>query len=600
MENNTEAMIVDLYKHIIYASRTESNLRDELDLLRLILHYEKDGRVEVIDPSVFYHYVELVSKANENIDRNWKEEIENKFGDKDYRKSRSIVNLVYYLVGRIWAGDETKQTMRCLEYAEDNMGHGFYLGFGLSREKARALVRDVDATKELFLLKCRHMDVDRESFVKFCYTELNDSFSNDDIIRKIDQHNRGVYIELPLGISTLDYFLLKDDFLDEWCDLLIKLHYFPVQGSLIGSLNTVEQCIKVWSLLAKKGYPRFKVVAYLLREQMMHLLAKETEYLERNAKSDLLEGDDLDYGKHLLFEWKRKYDGICKELVGLWIETFGVEETVIWFCGNRGRLLGCQARYVENERKAMDAIENTLTPRVAITTDILEKADYQTFLYLMKIASNREIETELCKEMVKRFCRLTYNSRYIPQVKIEETSLDYLRDIYSCLQKAGIDGLQMMIAERYPLEGFNVDYDMAYQSCSADSLWLSLLLLQTEKNSDERFFWQVVENLYRFANYKSSPVTDYYFVPFYFAEIVAVQVLKEQKDSFEEMLIDRVSNLYFLLRVLTANEGVLSAKNKEALGDRYYKEWNMEKQLISQQMNEQIDYLDNYISNVLK
>ena len=156
----------------------------------------------------------------------------------------------------------------------------------------------------------------------------------------------------------------------------------------------------------------------------------------------------------------------------------------------------------------------------------------------------------------------------------------------------------MMIKERYPIEGFAVDFDKAYRSCSADSLWLSALLLQTETTEDKDFFWQVVEKLYHFANYEKSPVTDYYFMPFYIAEIIAIQIIPDQKDVFEAMMIDRVSNLHFLLRVLTANDGELSEDNKAALKFRCEREWHWEKQLISQQLQEQTDFLDGYVQKV--
>lgn len=593
-------MNLDLYKHTIYASRTESNLRDELDLLKLISLYDKEGRVDGFDTYYIQQYVDQVCEQTEEGNKLWEDEVEKNAGENNYRKARLIVDLVYYIVGRKWKCNMTKQTRDGLEYIEDNMGHGFYLGFGLNHDSACTMVKEVDGAQELFLLKCREMGVNRDSFVRFCYKELKDDLPNDTIIKKIDQFNNGAYLELPLGISTLSYLLLKDDYLDEWCDLLVNLHFFPVQGSVIHSLNTVEQCIKVWSVLAQKNYTRFKVVAYMLREHMMHLLTKESEYLERNAHNDELVTEDLDYGKLLLKEWDDSFECLCKTLVELWLETFGMDDTVIWFCGHRGRLQGREAKFIEYEKKSINAIENSLTSRLTITSEIIAKANYQTCLYLLKVASNDEMGTSLYKELVNGFCHLTYNGRYIPQMKMEQASLDNMRNIYTCIQKADIDGLRMVITERYPMEGFKVDYNKAYQSCSADSLWLSTLLLQTEKTGDDKYFWMVVENLFRFADYKISLVTDYYFMPFYIAEIIAVQVLKEQKDTFEEMLINRVCNFYFLLRVLTANEGVLSDKNRVRLRDRCYKEWDLEKQLISHQMKEQTDYLDGYVDKVLK
>ena len=250
------------------------------------------------------------------------------------------------------------------------------------------------------------------------------------------------------------------------------------------------------------------------------------------------------------------------------------------------RLEGRQRGFIENELKSIELIEQFLTPVITLNHDSVTTADYQTLLYYMKVAMQREEKGEVCRELVERLCHRLYNERYIPQLKLEERTFDILRRIYSCLISSDTDGLSMMIKERYPMEGFVVNYDKAYQSCSADSLWLSVLLLKTETTEDREFFGQVVENLYRFANYEKSIVTDYYFMPFYIGEIIAIQIITDQKYAFESMLIDRVSNLHFVLRVLTANDGELSSANKYSLKYRCDKEWVWEKQLISQQLQE--------------
>lgn len=69
---------------------------------------------------------------------------------------------------------------------------------------------------------------------------------------------------------------------------------------------------------------------------------------------------------------------------------------------------------------------------------------------------------------------------------------------------------------------------------------------------------------------------------------------KEGKSLQLFRLIDVVEE-EMLLRILTANEGVLSDKNREALSIRYHNEWELEKRFISQQMKEQTDYLDRYV-----
>ena len=88
-------------------------------------------------------------------------------------------------------------------------------------------------------------------------------------------------------------------------------------------------------------------------------------------------------------------------------------------------------------------------------------------------------------------------------------------------------------------------------------------------------------------------------MPFYIAEIIVIQIIPDQKNAFESMLIDRVSNLHFVLRVLTANDGVLSLENRKMLKFRCEKEWIWEKKLISQQLQEQTDYLDGYVRKTI-
>ena len=101
------------------------------------------------------------------------------------------------------------------------------------------------------------------------------------------------------------------------------------------------------------------------------------------------------------------------------------------------------------------------------------------------------------------------------------------------------------------------------------------------------------------ADYSRLRANDYYFVAFYLAELVSVQVLKDLKDWFEKALILRVCNLHFVLRVLSANEGDMSSENKELLRERASKEWPLEKELIIQQYKEQTEFLDKYLEKVI-
>lgn len=592
-------MNIENYKYTQYASKSESNLKDELELLSAIDAYNKGEIIEGIDMALVQELADRIYNDRPGRNEVSDEKVMGMLPTKDYQKARLMKELAYYEVGRRWSQYKDVHDLKNLEFIEENMNHVFFLGLEMEPKMLSELTNKIDATNENFLLRCRSMEVDRERFVQFCQKELDDDISNKEIIQKINHYNNGAYLELPLGTRTLGTILLRENALDIWCGLLINLHYFPIQGSLIYSLKTVEQCLAVWRLLLKKNYHRFEVVAYLLRDHMMRLIVKEGDLLERNSQSDLLAGDDLEYGKQLYASWHDNAPKYAEKMTGLWIETFGAQEMASWYSNMRARLEGRQRGFVENEMKCIELVEKFLTPAITFNHDSVTAADFQTLLYYMKVAMKREEKGDLCRDMVERLCHLSYNERYIPQLKLEEHSFDILRQIYYCFISSDTDGLSMMIKERYPMEGFAVDFDKAYRSCSADSLWLSALLLQTETTEDKDFFWQVVEKLYRFANYEKTIVTDYYFMPFYIAEIIAIQILSDQKDAFEAMLIDRVSNLHFVLRVLTANDGVLSPENRTALKSRCDKEWGWEKQLISQQLREQTDFLDDYVRKTI-
>lgn len=592
-------MNIESYKYKLYASRTESNLRNELDLMKAISDYEKNDNIMGIGDAGIQELVNHILESRPNRNQMQAEEIKRRFNVQGYDECRLILDVVYYLVGRKWSEDESKHTIKELAFSEEYMWHGFYLGFSMRHEELAALANQIDASDDLFLLRCRSMTVDRDQFVHFCRQELGDNKTDDEIIGKISHYNDGSYIELPPGIATLSSIILKEDALDIWTELLCDLRYFPLQGSIIYSLNTIEQCMEVWEILAKKGYGRFKVVAHLLRDQMQRVMVKETEMLERNAQSDQLEKADVEYGQNLLNEWNQKFDDNIQRLTKLWIDTLDIQETAKWFSNETGRLAGRPAKFVEYDTKVMAAIEKCIKPCVKISSQSIDAADYQTLVFYMKVASEREEKSEVYQELVSRFCKLTYNSRYIPQLKLEEQTFDLLRNIYTCVLQSRIDGMSMVMSERYPMEGYHVDWDKAFRSCSADSLWFSVLLLQTETTGDIDYFWRIIDNLFRCASYERSTVTDYYFIPFYIAEIIVVQIIQDQKDKFESMLINRISNLHFALRVLTANEGVLSEGNKEALRLRCKYEWPLEKELTIKQMQEQTDYLERYLEKVV-
>jgi recombinational DNA repair protein RecR len=88
-------------------------------------------------------------------------------------------------------------------------------------------------------------------------------------------------------------------------------------------------------------------------------------------------------------------------------------------------------------------------------------------------------------------------------------------------------------------------------------------------------------------------------VSFYLAELIVLQVLKDEKDAYELYLITNVCNLYHVLRILSANDGDMSDENKQTLRKRVIAEWDYEKKL-SQQYKVQTEFLDGYLKKVFK
>ena len=127
---------------------------------------------------------------------------------------------------------------------------------------------------------------------------------------------------------------------------------------------------------------------------------------------------------------------------------------------------------------------------------------------------------------------------------------------------------------------------------------MSVLLLQVETSGDKARFHDLMSMLYKFVQNGSMIQEDQFFIPFYFAELIASQVIKDEKDSFEKKLITGYPQLPFVLRILTANGGNMSNEVRNALLKRVDLEWQWEKKLMIQRKNQMWKVLDKYIEDV--
>ena len=141
-------------------------------------------------------------------------------------------------------------------------------------------------------------------------------------------------------------------------------------------------------------------------------------------------------------------------------------------------------------------------------------------------------------------------------------------------------------------------YNNIFRNTMGDSWWLSIMLLMAEETEDVDYYRATTDILLKLVSFDKSLFNEYYFLPLYIAELIVVQVLKGEKNAFENYLITRACNLHHVLRILLANNGKLSEDNKNLLKNRVEAEWQYEKSL-AQQYKQPTDYLEEYLKTAI-
>ena len=99
-------MNIKSYKYKLYASRTESNLKSELDLLKAISDYQRDASIMGISDADIQELVNHILESRPDRNQMQAEEIKRRFNVQGYNECRLILDVVYYLVGRKWSEDK--------------------------------------------------------------------------------------------------------------------------------------------------------------------------------------------------------------------------------------------------------------------------------------------------------------------------------------------------------------------------------------------------------------------------------------------------------------------------------------------------------------
>lgn len=594
-------MDLEKYKTNSFYVYEGHGLASELNLLDAISLYQEGKFLKEEQVPVFREFIETILSEKPDLNQYPAYEIGRMFKVRKYEQKETIKNLAYYEIGKIWSKEAMKHTLNDFAFISENMESGFYIGYQPDYDAIRKIIGEIDGRDENFLKKCRSMHIERDKIGEYMRCEFSDELSDDDTISRINLYNDGAYTELPLGVGTLGWFLLRDNHLDLYAELLDRLYYPPLRGVLIYETNRLVQCIQLWDILKKSNSSRRKVLGYQLREQMLRLLSKETETLENNKNNENLPEDYRQTASSLFDKWHEQRSQMASECVPRWIDCFGITEVSGWYGRHKAFTDSKNPKYVTHEIDALGLIENILTNYVALDSDKFADSDIKTLLYYARVAVIRKASKDICAELMKNICKHVYSDKYVWPFKLDETSFSTVRDLYHCLLMSGCDGMRMMFEFRCPTEGYGIDHQAAYRAHVGDAFWFPVLVLLTEETKDIGYFEHLTDVMINFADFERNPTNDSYFVAFYMCQLVVSQILTEIKDKFESQLIYCVPNLHFVLRVLSANDGKMSDEIINMLHNRVEKEWGIEKELIKQQYKEQTHFLDEYLhkANVL-
>ena len=221
--------------------KTDSNLQFGLLLADYICRYENGEMFSDEKRGIFDNLVGRIIEERPDMNELPDEEIGRLFGTQKFDEQTALKDLVYYQVGKILSDNEECHTLDYLDFADENMEHGFYLGFTLTRKVLTSLLEEVKAKGDMVVMESRMMNERPKDFYQFCKQCLNEKFLDDEVIATANQYNNGDYTELPGYVSVLGHVMLVQGKIDLWTELLCSLRYYPLQGALLHQLSHTHQ-----------------------------------------------------------------------------------------------------------------------------------------------------------------------------------------------------------------------------------------------------------------------------------------------------------------------------------------------------------------------
>ena len=593
-------MNIDNYKKRLYTFFSESSLHRELVLLDAIRRFQEGSYFTQDESYTLRVLVCDILSRRKDINDVSTELISELFhlDEREYQKARVIKDLAYYEVGKVLSKDSPRHTLDDFGYFEDDMDHGFYLSYEIGEDSLVSIVKHIDGKQDSFLRACRSMGNDINSFVYSCQRDFGEGTEEETLVKNLNPYNEGDYVELPYGVGTLCHFILNNGYLDLFVELLARLYYPPLQGAAIIDIRDAEQGLQLWDVLSRRKPNRGKVLFYLLRNRIFKLMEDSQEYLERNTDNKYIQESERDYGKELLKDWENELPKKVKTLVDDSISALGINDTVAWYSKELALTKGRNRQFLKYKIEILEGIEVPLSMSLDLSATNMFEANLNSLFFYSKVAASRELNKDVYQNIIQNICRHVYSDKYVPAIGLDEPSFNVIRNIYQCLLRSGLDGIDTMIEYRQSIGGNDRDYKKAYKASVGDSIWLPVLLMMTEATENVAYFRDVVVILYSVSDFERSSSNESHLISFYIAELIVLQVLIGEQEEFEKFLIQNVPNLHFVLKVLNANNGKMSAGNKDILLRRVSVEWEDEKALHQQQFKETTELLDQYLKDI--
>jgi hypothetical protein len=516
------------------------------------------------------------------------------FSRVKYPYSQVLQNLVMYK-----AGEERRKedvlTINEIGTWWENCGVDFYKGYIPTGEELNAYVET--ANWDLYIRNTRDMEGNNTALLATIKESYAKAASDEELIDGIYQYNDGGYLEMPDDVEALVWMIKLQQRWDLFVKVLEKLKYYPYQGCLIYMVHTVEECNQVINCL--HGSLHEKVMQYLIREQVFRLLNDEEQNLKSNADGGL-EARWSKTAEELYVKWVEKKEDMLHGFAKEWIDVFGAEELSVWVSRKIRQAAGKAEIYKTYELDVLYVIDKFVKECLDFTDINFAEKDLATLFNYALSAKDKGFDEQTSMAIFRAIVAQIYQTSYCPEWNLSEKGIELARAVYGLVSADKAESIRLLKVKHKPQEGYKVDIEKSFEAAFGESFLLSVLLLQVEESGDKERFKELKKLLYRYSQNGFFAQEDQFFIPFYIAELIASQVLKDEKEGFEKELIANYPQLSFVLRVLTANGGEMTADVKESMLKRVDIEWQWERKLMIQRKNEMWKVLEKYIEEVKK